>query len=393
PKLLADPKTVPMFVIMIPAIVSTTIYNIIRGWFWGRKEFTSFSITETVEEVLRILFSVLFVSGLISGLSGAFGIALAFLVSDFVVAVILFIMFFSKGGKITKPTKIKEIFIPAVPVTAIRLFGSLIITLTAVMLPARLIDSGFSVSEATASFGRIAGMASPLLLAPNAIIASLAIVLIPEMSEQGVKKDYITLNRHINTGINFALIICGFFMLCYYSLGEEITSFLFYDSESGRYLQYATFMMLPMCISQLTQSALNSIGLEFPAFKNYMISTSFMIAGIYFLPAVMGIYSVALAMMVSFLLNAVFNLITIRKNTKFKATFIKTLVLVIAFVLPCGYFAYSVYGIVKHVNEVFALFLSLPLGCVMYLMLLIISDLLDIKGFLRMKAGFKGVTI
>ncbi|MGB4033898.1 MAG: oligosaccharide flippase family protein [Christensenellales bacterium] len=395
PRLLSDPKIVPMFIIMAPAIISTTIYNIIRGWFWGRKEFTSFSITETIEEILRILFSVLFISGLISGLSGAMGIALAFLVSDFIVAALLFIMFKAKGGKLSKPkpTKIKEIFIPALPVTAIRLFGNLIATLMAVMLPARLIDAGFSVSQATASFGRIAGMANPLLLAPNAIITSLAIVLIPEMSEQGVKNEYAALNKHINTGINFALIISGFFMLCYYSLGEEITSFLFHDAESGRYLQYATFIMLPMCISQLTQSALNSIGMEFLSFKNYMLSTVFMIAGIYFLPAVMGIYSVALATTVSFILNAIFNLITIRKKTNYRAYFIKTLVMVIAFVLLCGFFSYSLYGILKRVNEVFALCVSLPLGCAMYLALLIVTDLVDVRGFLKMKAGLKSVSI
>ena len=37
PRLLSDPKIVPMFIIMAPAIISTTIYNIIRGWFWEEK--------------------------------------------------------------------------------------------------------------------------------------------------------------------------------------------------------------------------------------------------------------------------------------------------------------------------------------------------------------------
>ena len=173
PKLLSDKRTAPMIAVMLPAIISTTIYNIIRGWFWGRKQFTSFSITETVEEVFRILFSALFVSGVISGLSGAYGIALAFTVSDVLVAALLLIMFFAKGGKLDKPSKIKEILLPSIPITVMRLFGNLISALIAVVLPARLMAAGFSVSQATAGFGRIAGMANPLLLAPNAIISSL----------------------------------------------------------------------------------------------------------------------------------------------------------------------------------------------------------------------------
>ena len=107
----------------------------------------------------------------------------------------------------------------------------------------------------------------------------------------------------------------------------------------------------------------------------------------------MGIYSVALATTVSFILNAIFNLITIRKKTNYRAYFIKTLVMVIAFVLLCGFFSYSLYGILKRVNEVFALCVSLPLGCAMYLALLIVTDLVDVRGFLKMKAGLKSVSI
>lgn len=393
PRILADPKTVPMIIIMLPAIISTTIYNIIRGWFWGRKQFTSFSVTETVEEVFRILFSVLFVSGVISGISGAYGIALAFTVSDVLVGIILLIMFFCKGGKITKPTKIKEIFLPSLPVTAIRLFGSLISTFIAVMLPARLILAGFSVSEATASFGRIAGMANPLILAPNAIISSLAIVLIPEMSENRVKSDFVSLNRHLNSGIGFALLISGAFMFFYFALGPQLTHFLFDDTISGKYLQYASFMMLPMCLSHLTQSALNSIGHEFKAFINFMVGTIIMVAGVYFLPKYMGIYSVALATILSLVSTSVMNLISMKKLTGFRMEFVKTLVFVLLFVFPCSFFSYSIYGIFSKFMRGFALFLAIPFGFAMYILLGSLTDLLDIKGFIKMRMANKALSI
>ncbi|MDD4315947.1 MAG: oligosaccharide flippase family protein [Clostridia bacterium] len=387
PKLLSEPKTVPMFVIMLPAIISTTIYSIVRGWFWGSKQFTSFSITETVEEVFRIIFSALFVSGLISGLSGYYGIALAFTVSDILVAVILLIMFFVKGGKLAKPTKIKEILLPSMPITAMRVFGGLISTMTAILLPARLVQAGFSVAEATASFGRIAGMAMPLLLAPNAIISSLAIVLIPEMSENGVKNDHRALNRQLNSGINFALLISGGFMLCFFCLGEELTQFLFNDRISGKYLQVASFVMLPVCVSQLTQSALNSIGLEFKAFINYMAGTALLVGCIYFLPAYIGIYSVAVASMLSLIVSSIMNLRTLREKTGFRPDFLKIFIMVLLFVFPCGYFSYSLYGILSHYMRGFALIPALPLGFGMYVALCAMTELIDVKAFIKRKFG------
>ncbi len=393
PYIVSDPKVVPMFVIMIPAIVSSTIYCIVRGWFWGSKQFTAFSITETVEEVFRILFSAIFVSGIISGLSGYYGIALAFTVSDILVAIILLILFFSKGGKITKPAKIKEIFLPAMPITAMRLFGGLVSTLTAILLPARLVQAGFSVSEATASFGRIAGMAMPLLLAPNAIISSLAIVLVPEMSENGAKNNLRLLNRQLNNGINFALLISGGFMLCFYALGEELTLFLFKDSVSGKYLQVASFMMLPMTVSQLTQSALNSIGLEFKAFMNYMAGTALLVACIYFLPKFIGIYSVATASMLSLVITACLNLVTLRKKTAFRAEFLRIFIMVLLFVFPCGYFAYSLYGICRHFMGQFAIIIALPMGFFMYVALCSMTELIDIKAFLKTRFSRQALVI
>ncbi len=393
PKILADKNAAPMIVIMLPAIISTTIYNIVRGWFWGRKQFTSFSITETVEEVFRILFSIFFVSGIISGIRGAYGIALAFMVSDALVAILLLILFFCKGGRLEKPTKIKEIFLPSLPITAIRLFGSLVTTFIAIMLPVRLISAGFSVAEATASFGRIAGMANPMILAPNAIISSLAIVLIPEMSENKVKSDFLSLNRNLNNGISFSLLISGAFLFFYFALGPQITRFLFDDVISGKLLRAGSFVMLPMCVSALTQSALNSMGYELKAFVNFMVGTLLMVAGVFFLPKYMGIYSVALATFLSSMCTATLNLISLKKYTNFNIRFAKTLVLVLLFMLPCGYFAYNIYGILSRLLADFALLLVVPLGFLMYVCLCSFTELIDIKGFIKTRLASKSLAI
>lgn len=386
PYLVTNAAALPLVLVMIPAILSTTVYSVIRGWFWGKKDFTYFSVTETVEEGLRILLSVFFVSGIVSGLYGAYAIAVAFTVSDFVVAIILVILFFARGGRLTKPKDVKEIFFPALPITAMRVFSSLVTTVVAMLLPARLMTFGMTAAEATASFGRISGMANPLLLAPNAIISSLAIVLVPEMSESAVKKEYVTLNKHINTGISLSLLICGAFLLCFYALGSKLTLLLFNDEISGDYLHYATFLMLPMCVNQMTQSALNSIGKELRAFVNYIIGTALMVIAIAILPKYIGIYSVIVASGVSMLVTGTLNLLTLRKLTDFFPTFVKELILTVIYCIPCAFFAKcsdGVFSFAGQFSPVFGCFF----GGAMYVALLVVTDTVDVRGVLRMRKG------
>lgn len=383
--LFSDQGAYPLFLVMLPALLSTTVYSVIRGWFWGKKEFTAFSATETVEEVLRILFSVLFISGLIAGISGAYAVCLAFTVSDIIIAIILFAVFLAKGGKPEKPASFKKIFLPALPVTAMRLFASLIGTLVAIILPLRLVDFGLSPSDATASFGRIAGMANPLLFAPNAIIGSLAIVLVPEMSANGAKKQFTTLNKHLNNGINFAFLVSGLFMVLYLALGEEITTLLYDDVESGKYLSFAAILMLPMSLSQLTQSALNSIGKEPLTFFNFVIGELFLVAAIVILPQFIGIYSVAVASMLALLITSVLNVYALRKYVNFSFGFLKYLALVVLFLFPSAFLSECINDLLAPHVKILALILASAGGLIMYCGLCLGTEIVDIKGFIKLR--------
>ncbi len=383
--LFSDPMAHPLFLIMLPAILSTTMYSVVRGWFWGKKAFIAFSITETIEEVFRIVFSVIFISGAIAGLSGAYAIAVAFTVSDMLVAVVLLSIFFAKGGRLEKPKDFKKILLPSLPVTAMRALSCLLGTLIAIILPIRLVTFGMSLAEATASFGRIAGMANPLILAPNAIIGSMAIVLVPEMSANGVKKEYVKLNRHLNSGLNFSFLICGLFMVIYIALGQEITMLLYNDRISGMYLEYAAYLMLPMGLSQLTQSALNSLGREKRAFINYVIGNVLMVVIIYILPKYIGIYAVAAATMVSLITTSILNVYSLRQYTDFDFGFIKRFITVLLFVFPSAFFAESIASLIGERLYVLGVFVGTICGVGMYALLCFATETVDIKGFLTLK--------
>ncbi len=394
--LFSDSRAVPLFIIMCPALISTTVYSIIRSWFWGKKEFTAYSITETIEEILRIVFTALLVSGIFAGVSDEKGIAIAFLVSDLAVVIVLFTLFFLKKGRLKGISSIKEILIPSIPLTAMRVLNGLAGTLLAIVLPLRLVASGMAATEATAAFGRITGMANPLLFAPNALISSVAIVLIPEIAASGVSGDCRSLNNHVQQGIKFSLLVSGIFVAVYVALGDRLTMLLYNDYESGAYLRFAAITMLPMAINQLLASSINSVGMEKQSFVSFALSSVVSGTLIIVLPPYLGIYSVVVATLSSLLVSIITNFIVLRKRTGLTADFVKTSVLVLLFIAPSAFFAYSLDGLLKEVIGIFSVVFSAAAGALFYILLLEVCGQVNLHGFaisaIRKKFGKKRLT-
>ena len=199
--LFSDERCLPIFLIMLPTLITSTLYASFRSWFWGRKNFLAFSSTELLDEVVKIILSVVFAGGLVTFISGAQGIALAMTISDAICVLILAILFFISGGRFAKPHGFKELISRTVPLSATRIITSLAASLTAIVIPQMLVKSGLSISAATAEYGRVAGMALPLIMAPVMFVSSLSVVLIPDVAELRAKGDMDTVRKKLSSAM------------------------------------------------------------------------------------------------------------------------------------------------------------------------------------------------
>ncbi|MDR3293039.1 MAG: oligosaccharide flippase family protein [Clostridiales bacterium] len=379
----ADKRVIPIFQIMLPALFSTTVYCVLRGWFWGRKRFLVFGFTELLEEVFRIVFSVLFAGGVISAVNGATGIALAFLVSDAASALTLALLYFIKGGRFTAPRDIKTTVKSAAPITAMRVFGNIVGSLSAVIIPQRLVAAGVSATQATAEYGRVAGMAIPLLLAPLALIGSIAVVLIPELASDK-KANPSLLSQKINRSLSASVLITGLFLAVYLPFGKEIGVLLYNDAAAGLYLRFSAILMLPIGINQIGATVLNSIGLEGKSFLSFILGTALMIVLVFFLPKYIGIYAVAVGTGACYTVTSVMNLRLMKKHIGMSLAFLKTTVLAAAFCGPTAFIAVWLRNIAASVlNETVATVLCMAVAALLYLTLVWCFDLVDIQGFLK----------
>lgn len=380
--LFADSRAEPLFYIMLPSSISTAIYNIIRAYFMGKKKYLIYSSTELVEELLNVFFVLLLLSGAVAAVSGAKAIAIAFTIADIICFAVIFVLYIANKGKFAKPAPFKSIVKSSVPLTLMRLFTSLASILTAILLPHRMVDSGLSVAEATAEYGRAVGMAFPLLYSPLAITSALSIVLLPEIAELSATKNLAAISRKVDDSMGFITILCGLFFITFASLGTEIGIILFNDAGAGRFLAFASGMVLPLSLSQLTSTALNSIAKENVCFANYMVGIAFMGLSLYFLPPYIGILALAVAMTGFYFISFALNSVYLAKVGALKQSYYGIIVKTTIFSISIFVFVKLMHMLIKSYFSVFwATVICGATGVALYAILVLAFKLVSIKGF------------
>ncbi len=333
--LFADERCLNVFLIILPGLIFTSVYAVLRGVFWGNKDFLPYSIIELLEEICMIVVGIFLINRATSVYDGAARAAVAVLISYLFSFTLATTVFFIRKNKLKNPaSEFKPLLASALPITAMRTANSMVVSLVSIIMPLRLIASGMSNNQAMSAFGAAVGQAIPLLFIPTTLIGSFTLVLVPEISENFYKKNHYYLKRDIEKAIKFTVFVSCLFIPVFTVCGEEIGVIIFDSYECGKYLSASAFLMLFMSVSSITTSMLNSIGLEKRTLVYFIISAVFMLLSIWFLPFVMGIYSLLVGFTFVYGLTTVLNLILLHKKCRQKPQYLKFMLSAAAFIVP-----------------------------------------------------------
>ena len=322
--LFADPRCIKIFLVVLPGLIFTSIYSVIRGVFWGDKDFLPYNIIELLEEVCMIVVGIILINSITDVYEGAYRAGIAVLCSYIFSFTLASIVFFFRKHRLKNPkNEFKPLLTSAIPITAMRTANSLTISLVSIILPLRLVASGISQNQAMASFGACVGEAIPLLFIPTTLIGSFTLVLVPEISENFYRKNNFYLKRDIEKSLKFTTLLTCLFIPIFFVCGKEMGSLIFNSYECGTYLTASAFMMLFMGLSSITTSMLNSMGLENKTLFYYILSGIVMLLCIWFLPSFCGIYSLLIGFFAIYGITTVLNLILLHKNCPIKPKYLK----------------------------------------------------------------------
>ncbi len=301
--------------ILLVGLSFACCYSVVRGYFWGKKRFLAASMLEMTEEVVMVLLGLFFLRGVPSPKIGAERAAWALCIADICSCTIAFVVLLITGGRLRKPKNaVKPLFSAALPITSVRAGSSLVSSVIAVLLPVMLVRAGATQGEAVSLFGIVSGMVMPVLFIPSTLIGSLALVLVPELSADFHKKNFARLKGDILRGLRFAVLVACALIPLFFVLGEELGQLAFASVKAGEIISKGCVILLPMSLTMISTSMLNSLGFEKQTFLFFFIGAAGMLLCVLFLPFVCGIYAYVMGLGASYALTATCNLLYLRKK-------------------------------------------------------------------------------
>lgn len=377
-----------MILILLPALLFSSIYEVLRGALWGEKQFFSISFTEFLEQITRIVILILLFETTFLDMSltnkTALSLSLACIISSIHVAII----YFKRGGKLNNPKyEFKNLLKTSTPITAVRTASSIVSSIIAVIIPIRLMTFGYSSSEALSEFGIIMGMTFPLIMIPSTLISSLAVTIIPSISEQSnnIDNGELTNKSILKNKINFSLkttvVFSCMLLPLFLAVGTPICEFIFNNSKAGKYLTFAAILMLPMGISQITSSILNAIGLELKSLKNYAIASTLLIISIYFLPKYIGTYALIVGYLLMSTTSSIMNIVMLKKRGLMSFEFLKTALKMLGISIFSALIGISIYQLFSKFS-IISLFISAGFTMLSMVLLIYIFNIANIKMFI-----------
>lgn len=328
-----DPRVLPSFLAISPAIFIVSVMASYRGYFQGFQRMGPTGISQVLEQLVRmitmlVLVYILLPKGIMYSAAGAtFGA-----VSGGFVGLMTMVYFFRKSGHAPRGLGIpsgvelkvlgKEIFQVAVPVT----FGALVLPcmrlVDAAIIPARLQVAGLSVVGATGLYGTLA-TAMVLVNFPTIITVSLAASLVPSISEAYALKKQDLLTTRLETALRLATIVGLPASIGLFALAKPLSVLFFSLPEAAMPLEIVSWGVLFIALQQTSSGILQGAGLVKAPAKNLFWGALLNAVINYSLAAnpSWGIKGAALGTALGFALAALLNLLTMMVKIKSRISF------------------------------------------------------------------------
>ena len=297
----------------------------IRGCFFGMQESRIPAISQIIEQIVRL--SALFVFAPIlvekgltyAALCAVIGIVAGETIS-FIYVFFYYIKFSKKHfsfSKVTrKPSKISsEIRKMAFPLTLTRITASSLAAAENILIPQRLsLYSG--ETDPLASYGRLTGMAMPLIQLPSSFLTALAISLVPAVSKaKAIQKN---ISKTISKALVFTIIIGIGASALFAVFPKEICVVIYNQRDLGALVMKLAFCA-PFIYLQITLSGiLNGLGNQLFLFKLSVISSVINVFFIYFLVPQFGVNAFIAGVLVSLCICSGLSLGKLNSQTQLK---------------------------------------------------------------------------
>ncbi len=217
----------------------------IKGYFLAKRKVNAASFSQILEQAVRIAVIVLLLS--IRSFQSVSMATFAILIGDAVAEaasclyiVLVYVFEAWDGGTSTSklPRCVRQLIAIAAPITVGRYMNSGLRTVENIAIPYTLTQYCHSRESALSEFGKLKGMALPLIFFPSGILNAFSALLIPEVSEANALGQRKQLKRTVSKSITVTLLFAYGIGGAFWMLAEPISLLVYSDVSIARYLRF-----------------------------------------------------------------------------------------------------------------------------------------------------------
>ncbi|MFC4306192.1 stage V sporulation protein B [Cohnella boryungensis] len=390
-RIMTDSRVHHAFLAMIPILPLVAVSSVWRGYFQGKQNMIPTAISQTAETVFRIVCTLLFAwlllpQGLAMATAGA---VLGMVAGEAAGLLVLWIQFVRERKKPAaslvpqghgepQSSTARELLRTAIPVTGSKMVGSLSYLLESILTVRSLTVAGIAVAGATAQYGALQGMVIPLLLLPGALTYSLAISLVPSLSEAASRGDWATIHLRLHQSMRLAIVTGAPFVVLLGLLAGPICTLLYGNDSMADMLRWMSPLAIFLYMQAPLQAALQALNRPGTALFNTFAGAAVKLILIVQLATDprFGIVGVVIAIAVNMMLVTLLHWISVARLTGFRMMPLDFLKVTLAMIVMSAVML-KIWDIGLFGQGSFDLVAAASGGAIAYLLLLVLLKLVD----------------
>ncbi len=275
-----DERAYMSVVALAPTVFFVTFLAASRGYLQGWQRMTPTAVSQIVEQIFRVITMVVLADLLLPwGLDWAAAGASLGALAGAVTGLIVLVWFHIKlnrdieknySAEELKPSPqssqettlsiIKRMFKLALPVSAASIMLPVVSNLDLMIVPQRLEVAGYSVRQATELFGYLNGMAVPLINLATILTASLAVSIVPAISEARALKDTARIFRQTAAAVRISNFVCFPAFVIIFFLATPISSLIYNAPGAGPAVMISAVSIILLGLHQVSTGVLQGLG-------------------------------------------------------------------------------------------------------------------------------------
>ncbi len=298
-----------------------SISSILKGYFFGRQRMIPNTISNILEQIVKILLILFLLPILVkkSLLLGVIGF-ISFNIITEIVSIITFLFFAPKKFTIHKKDirpdskAIKEICAISIPTVSSRFIGNIGFFLEPIILTNLLLFVGFSSDYILREYGAYNAYTIALLTMPSFFVGAVCSSLIPEISKYQSEKNTEMIKRRFWQAMIFSFLIGFFFSSIIYFYRNSLLHIIYNTSLGVDYLKILAPFFVLFYLEAPLMSMLQALGHSKETMKITLVGEIIKISSlILFCLLKMGLYSLVYAEIINIIFVVILNIKKIKK--------------------------------------------------------------------------------